>query len=124
VAVAHAVTGPELLAATPDAPALARERITWLPLPAPRRLERAEWMPPALRAEVAEGLTLAAAPLGRSATAVLVGRRHGPRWSGSELRQLGDLARIAVATEILASSPWQAARLSAPAGRAASAGRS
>lgn len=122
IAVARGLAGLDLLAATGEAPGLDGMRLPWLPLAVPRRLDRAEWMPAAWRAEV--GLELAAAPLGPSATAVLVGRRHGPRWSGSELRQLGDLARIAVATEMQASSPWQAARVSVPAGRAASAGRS
>lgn len=122
LAVASGSAGLDRLAATDGAPDLVGVEMRWLPLTAPRRLERAEWMPPAWRLAIAEGLELAAAPLGPSATAVLAGRRHGPRFSSTELRQLGDLARIAVATEVLAGG--SRARLSVPAGRVANAGRS
>ncbi len=128
LAVGSGMAGLDLLASTPEAPSLEGARITWLPLVGPRRLERAEWMPRAWRVGMADGLELAAAPLGSSATAVLVGRRHGPRFRSGELRQLGYLARVAVASEMHA--PPARARLglvgqvSAPAGPAASAGRS
>lgn len=121
LAVASGSRGLDRLGATEGAPDLEGAEMRWLPLAAPRRLERAEWMPPAWRASIAEGLELAAAPLGLSATAVLVGRRYGPRFSSTELRQLGDLARIAVATEVLAAGGK--VRLSVPAGPVASARR-
>jgi hypothetical protein len=114
-AIGSGVGGIDLLASSGDAPALDGIEVPWLPLVAPRRLARAEWMPPAWRAEVDAGLEVAAAPLGLSAAAVLVGRRHGPRFRSSELRQLGDLARIAIATEMLVP------RLTVSAGRAATA---
>jgi hypothetical protein len=121
LAVASGSQGLDRLAATEGAPALDGAEMRWLPLAAPRRLERAEWMPATWRTAIAEGLELAAAPLGPSATAVLAGRRHGPRFSSAELRQLGDLARIAVATEVLAAGGTM--RLSVPAGPVASARR-
>ena len=128
LAMASGFGGAELLSATPGAPSLDGARLTWLPLAGPRRLDRAEWMPPALRARMAEGLELAAAPLGPSATAVLVGRHDGPRFRSGELRQLGDLARVAVAAEMGASAPRRGLGLVPPlrasAGPAASAGRS
>jgi len=128
LAVARGFGGVELLSATPGAPSLDGARITWLPLAGPRRLDRADWMPPGLRARMSEGLELAAAPLGSSATAVLVGRDDGPRFRSEELRQLGDLARVAVAAEMAASVPRRGLELvrpvSVPAGPAASAGRS
>lgn len=102
LAVASGFSGVEQLCTTEGAPPLDGARITWLPLAGPRRLDRAEWMPPALRSRMAEGLELAAAPLGPSATALIVGRDDGPRFRSGELRQLGDLARVAVAAEMAA----------------------
>jgi hypothetical protein len=126
VAVASGLVGLDVLAGTDGAPDLSELSIPWLPLAAPRRLERAEWMPESWRAQVAEGLELAAAPLGPSPTALLIGRTRGPRFRSAELRQLGDLARIAVATEMHAAAAARPPRppLTAPAGPAASAGMS
>lgn len=143
-AVVRGLAGPEVLAQTAGAPDLDGLEAPWLPLPAPRRLPSARWMPASWRADAAlGGLELAAAPLGVSPAAVLLGRRPGPRYRTGELRALGHLARAAVAAEVAAAGghprrgrPRPAApserrstdavpRLSpAPAGPAATAGRS
>jgi hypothetical protein len=65
----------------------------WLPLPAARRLDRAEdWVPS--RWDVL-GMEMAAAPVGRPELAILVGRPGGPRFRASEVVRLAHLAGIA-----------------------------
>lgn len=102
VALASGVQGLDVLAVSAGAPELDRITAPWLPLLSPRPLSRAEWMPPSWRDDVSSGLELAAAPLGNSAAGILVGRRDGPRFRSPELRQLADLARVAVAAEMTA----------------------
>lgn len=101
VALARGVEGIETLATSSGAPPLEGLRTPWLPLHAPRRLGPAEWMPTAWHERVVRGeLALAVAPLSGGMTAVLLGRAPGPRFLASELRQLGLLGRIAVASEV------------------------
>ncbi|MDQ1711136.1 MAG: hypothetical protein QOE45_586 [Frankiaceae bacterium] len=93
-----------LVEASPGHPATIRERsdaapdtvvmgLPWLPLPSARRLaEDAEWVPAAWRAL---GTELMAAPAGRPALALLVGRTGGPAYRAGEVARLAHLASIA-----------------------------
>jgi hypothetical protein len=92
-------------------------QIPWLPLEGPRALELSGWLPDDVEEGARRsGVTLAAAPVGDPATAVLLARVGGPRFLPGEVRQLGQLARITAACE----PPM----LTWPAGRAATAGTS
>ncbi|MGI8426137.1 MAG: amino acid-binding protein [Actinomycetota bacterium] len=93
---------PEVLASSIGAPSMADITTPWLPLEAPRRLATSHWAPPGLPVETRDQwgqaeMQLVAAPLYNSNSAVLVGRRSGPRFRNAELRQLGQLSRIAAA---------------------------
>lgn len=83
----------EVLAASPSAASLANIDAPWLPLEKTRRFAHALWMPPAWRMGRL-GYEVAAAPLADPMEAVLLIRRHGPRFRPSELHQLSLLARI------------------------------
>jgi hypothetical protein len=96
VALAGSTSGPQVLAASTGAPSLSNVETPWLPLDRPRRFDAAPWMPPAWKMG-RMGYALAAAPLGDPNEAVLVTRKHGPRWRPSELKQLGLLTRMATA---------------------------
>lgn len=85
----------EPLAASAGATSLGNLETPWFPLDAPRRFAHAPWMPPAWRMGRL-GYEVAAVPLGEPYEALLVVRRHGPRFRTSELRQLGALSRITV----------------------------
>jgi hypothetical protein len=87
---------PEVVAASVGAPSFATLEAPWLPLTAPRRLEAALWMPRTWR-EGHPQHTLAAVPLGSPDQAVLLARRHGPRFHTAELADLARLARLAAA---------------------------
>jgi hypothetical protein len=112
-------------------PDLSGTPASWAPLRAARSLVLADW------AETAEwgaarraGMEVAAAPAGAGGAdgdrAVLVGRVGGPAFRPAELRVLADLVRIAVggprhpAGDLPAAVPGA----TAPAGPAATAGRS
>ena len=97
VAVARGWNGLEVLAASEAA--IVPETAHWLPLMAPRRLERADMIADGSTTAFDE-LELAAAPLGQTMSAVIVARRNGPRFVDRELRQLDLLAKVAVATEV------------------------
>jgi hypothetical protein len=97
VAVARGWNGLEVLAASEAA--VAPETGHWLPLVAPRRLQRADVIT-AGSTTAFDDLELAAAPLGQTTSAVIVARRRGPRFVDRELRQLDLLAKVAVATEV------------------------
>ena len=82
-----------VLASSPGAPDVAGLDLPWLPLAAARRMAPEEpWVPE--RWEVL-GTELAAAPVGRPARAVLLGRAGGPRFRASEVLRLAHLAGIA-----------------------------
>lgn len=100
LALTRSLGGLEVLAATGGAPALEMAGLPWLPLRGARRFDAAAWMPDEWRRRVAQGaLELAAAPLGPSGSALLVGREPGVRFRAAELGQLSALARVAVASE-------------------------
>lgn len=90
-----AETGPDratVLAASAGAPDLADVALPWLPLAGARRLDpREPWVPE--RWEVL-GTELAAAPVGTTSRAVLLGRPGGPRFRASEVLRLAHLAGI------------------------------
>ena len=83
------------LAASPTATSLSNVETPWLPIDRPRRFAHALWMPPAWRMGRL-GYEVAAAPLFDPLSAVVLVRRHGPRFRAGELRQLGLLARMTV----------------------------
>lgn len=93
---------PEVLASSIGAPSMADITTPWMPLEAPRRLATSHWTPAGIPPETRDQwgqaeMQLVAAPLFDGNSAVLVGRRSGPRFRNAELRQLGQLARIAAA---------------------------
>jgi hypothetical protein len=97
-AVVTAVDGESVtIASSPLAPSLVNVETPWLPVDRPRRLESALWMPPAWRMGRL-GYEVAATPFGAGGALLLV-RRHGPRFRSSELRQLGLLVQMARALE-------------------------
>ncbi|HEX2053477.1 MAG TPA: ACT domain-containing protein [Actinomycetota bacterium] len=94
-----------VLASSFGAPSMEDVRPTWLPLAGSTRLPPASWMPASWTAGPAarEGLgkfELAAAPVFDGYTAALVGRRSGPQYRNSELRELELLSRIAGSSEV------------------------
>ena len=85
--------GPTVLDASAGAPELEGVSLPWLPLEAPRRLDRRErWVP---ERWTALGIELAAAPVGSPHRAVLLGRPGGPAFRESEILRLAHLAGIA-----------------------------
>lgn len=99
-AIAFDVTDDlRVLAATPGAPVPGTLETPWLPLAAARRLELADWMPPRWRLS---RLELAAAPLDSPARCVVIGRRTGMRFRGTEIRQIDVLAGMAMRPRALA----------------------
>lgn len=92
-------SSPQVIASSFGAPGVTNLETPWLPLEGPRRLKVAQWMPPSWRLKAASGLELAAVPLYGPDSAVLVGRRRGPRFRSSELRQIAVLTRIALLAE-------------------------
>lgn len=103
----------EVLAAS--AGALAPFSGGWLPLTMPRRLDPADIVGESQALH--DHLEIAAAPLGRPASAVIVARRGGPRFVDRELRQLRLLAEVAIATE-MAHTPRRPVERLAPPRRA------
>lgn len=84
--------GATVLAASSGAPSLADVALPWLPLTGARRLDAREpWVPE--RWDVL-GTELAAAPVGTTSRAVLLGRPGGPRFRASEVLRLAHLAGI------------------------------
>jgi hypothetical protein len=84
--------GPEVFAATADAPPPGLMDTPWLPLTGARRLPLGDWAPVNWRMHRYE---LAAAPLSNPFQLVIVGRWAGMRFRPSELRQLELLADLA-----------------------------
>jgi hypothetical protein len=80
----------DIAEATPEK---ALEDTPWLPLNGPRALAPAPWMPPAW-CMGRMSYEIAAAPLSDPHTALLVARKHGPKFRPSEVEQLGLLTRI------------------------------
>jgi hypothetical protein len=100
VALRHRGGRAEALYAAGGVPDLDGLDLPWLPLEAARSLELSGWLPEGVEEGARRaGITLAAAPVGDPATAVLLGRVGGPRFLAGEIRQLGQLARIAAACE-------------------------
>ncbi|HWH30653.1 MAG TPA: amino acid-binding protein [Mycobacteriales bacterium] len=99
--VERGAPGVRALHASAGAPDLSGVALPWLPLPTARRLDvREDWVPERWGAT---GTELAAAPVGRSERAVLLGRPGGPRFRASEVLRLAHLAGIAATvTERLA----------------------
>jgi len=89
-------------AASAGAPGVARLDVPWLPLAKARRMGPHEpWVPERWEAL---GIEMAAAPVGDTCWAVLLGRPGGPRFRASEVLRLAHLAGIA-ATVQRASPP-------------------
>ena len=85
--------GPRVLQASAGAPEVADLDLPWLPLTTAQRLDpEASWVPERWEAL---GTELAAAPVGSSERAVLVGRPGGPCFRASEVLRLEHLAGIA-----------------------------
>lgn len=85
-------SGPRRIAGSPGAPETQAAATPWLPMTAAAVLDgAAEWVPPLWRDL---HTTLAAAPLGDAATAVVLGRPGGPEFRPSEVARLGYLAGI------------------------------
>jgi hypothetical protein len=77
---------------SPAAPETRAVDVPWLPLTTPVTLDgEADWVPGPWRDS---GTTLAAAPLGGSGSALLLGRPGGPGFRTSEVARLGHLAGI------------------------------
>jgi hypothetical protein len=120
VALRHRGGRLEVLSAAGGVPDLGGIAVPWVPLEMARPLELSGWLPADVEHGARRaGVTLAAAPVGDPQTVVLVGRVGGPRFLPAEVRQLGQLARIAAAGDAL--GPELA---TGRAGRAATAGRS
>lgn len=103
VAVESGPSGPVILAASPGAPRDAQFDTPWLPLDRVRRLDAAQWMPPAWRMRAGAGtLELAAVPLASAFSAVLVGRAWSARFRVAELRQLELLADLTTMRRVTA----------------------
>lgn len=82
-----------VLCASSAAPSMSNVETPWLPLDSPRTLASAPWMPPAW-CMGRMSYEVAAAPLRDPDTALLIARKHGPRFRPSEVEQLGLLTRI------------------------------
>ncbi|WP_197680341.1 ACT domain-containing protein [Mycolicibacterium rutilum] len=84
--------GPERVVGSPGAPETQAAQTPWLPLDHAEALDAdADWVPKWWRDM---DTTLAAAPLGDPATAVVLGRPGGPLFRPSEVARLGYLAGI------------------------------
>ena len=82
-----------MLGSSAGAPDVDGLDLPWLPLQSARRLDpHADWVPERWQAL---GTELAAAPVGSSDRAVLLGRPGGPRFRASEVLRLTHLAGIA-----------------------------
>ncbi|QXQ15894.1 amino acid-binding protein [Skermania piniformis] len=90
-----AATGPHgayRVVGSPSAPETHAGDVPWMPLEKPVVLdEEAEWVPPLWRDMDTK---LAAAPLGSTGKALLLGRPGGPEFRPSEVARLGYLAGI------------------------------
>ena len=85
-------SGLRQVAGGPGAPETQAESAPWLPLDSARALDgSADWIPRVWREM---DTTLAAAPLGDPATAVVLGRPGGPAFRPSEVARLGYLTGI------------------------------
>ncbi|MEA2453100.1 MAG: hypothetical protein QOG04_1810 [Actinomycetota bacterium] len=89
---------PDVITASSSAPSMANITTPWMPLDGPRRFSPSFWMPPAWRMGKMS-YEIAAIPLGRADEALLVARKHGPRFRKTELQDLMHLARIAQAAK-------------------------
>lgn len=94
---------PHVLAASSGSPSMTNVETPWLPLEAPRAFAPAPWMPPAWRMGQMS-YEVAAAPLYGPENALLIARKHGPRFRSSELEQLGLLTRVFEAVSRKAAS--------------------
>ena len=84
-----------LLAGSTAAPELEDVDVSWLPMGKARRVTHDEaWLPDELRRE---DVQLAAAPVGSSPVALVVGRPGGPPFLDSELARLAHLCSLAAA---------------------------
>ncbi|MGE2835592.1 amino acid-binding protein [Mycobacterium sp. SMC-4] len=85
-------TGPQRIAGSAGAPETVAADTPWLPIERAQALDAtAPWVPQVWRDM---DTTLAAAPLGDSHTAVVLGRPGGPAFRPSEVARLGYLAGI------------------------------
>ena len=85
-------SGPDRIVGSHGAPETQAAETPWLPLDDAEALDgEAEWVPQLWRDM---DTTLAAAPLGDSRTAVVLGRPGGPLFRPSEVARLGYLAGI------------------------------
>lgn len=85
-------SGPERMAGSPGAPETRATETPWLPIERAQALDAtADWVPQVWRDM---DTTLAAAPLGDAATALVLGRPGGPDFRPSEVARLGYLAGI------------------------------
>lgn len=90
--VRHTGDGVERIVASPGAPETEMKTAPWLPVERAQALDgTADWVPQVWRDM---DTTLAAAPLGSSTTAVVLGRAGGPDFRPSEVARLGYLAGI------------------------------
>jgi hypothetical protein len=88
-------TSTGLLAGSTAAPELEDVDVSWLPMGRARRITHDEpWLPDELRRE---DVQLAAAPVGSSPVALVVGRPGGPPFLDTELARLGHLCSLAAA---------------------------
>ncbi|MGK2879701.1 MAG: amino acid-binding protein [Mycobacterium sp.] len=85
-------TGPRRIVAGPSSPETEMTAAPWLPIDRAQALDaEADWVPAVWRDM---DTTLAAAPLGDPAVAILLGRAGGPNFRPSEVARLGYLAGI------------------------------
>lgn len=90
--VRGSAAGIERVARSPGAPETQPDSVPWLPLTHAQTLDgHADWVPEVWQEM---GTALAAAPLGDSGTAVVLGRPGGPAFRPSEVARLGYLAGI------------------------------
>lgn len=94
VALRERTPQPEPLAASGMAPSLVGARLPWFPVREPRRLGLGPWVPDRWSLDQ-RSASFAVAPLRGDNEALLVARARGPAFQGSELRDVGHLARIA-----------------------------
>lgn len=85
-------SGPHRIAGSPGAPETQAPATPWMPISHATALDATEEWVPQLWRDV--DTTLAAAPLGHSHTAVVLGRPGGPHFRPSEVARLGYLTGI------------------------------